>query len=290
MIGQLEDYKLLTFNHNYVIHQVHRTIRHHIGVRERLSHHSPRAFVRSKTFGPLRDWGLGKIHNSYTPFFWIGGSHTRTPMQHPAVSRDARKTTGQFLTGTGEQMHSSVRVRMALGGLGYNDEGSYESDALHGWKYEWADYAMPNTPFQLTQPGEVGRLKNVEWVKFSPGGATEVARMPEDKMTNFERVVLRHWTGAERDWEEGADEREKAVDCARPIRRETDTFEKETYGQDDWRLDNVHRDWGFEKELNVTTKRISMPEDLKIAAISNHDMATANPTRKRLSLITNFRS
>lgn len=143
-------------------------------------------------------------------------------MQHEEISRATREPTGRLLTGTNETMHASVRVRMALGGHGYDDKGSYESDALQGWKYEWEAYAQPDTPFQLTQPGEVGKLKNVEWVKFSSNGDKEILRMPEDKMTAFERVILRHWTAAEADWEEGAEERETMVDSVRPVRRESE--------------------------------------------------------------------
>lgn len=222
MIGHLEDNNILTFNHSYIVRQVHRTIQHHTDEEMKLerSDSSERHHLqRTETFGPLREWGLGKIHDSYTPFFRLGGSRIRTPMEHAEISRTTMKPTGKFLQGTGEAMHASVRVRMALGGAGYNDKGTYESDALHGWKFEWEAYAQPDTPWQLTQPGEVGKLKNVEWVKFVEG--VEIARMPEDRMTRFEREVLRHWTAAEDGWEEGADEREALIDSARPMRRES---------------------------------------------------------------------
>lgn len=226
MIGQLEDNNILTFNHSYVVRQVHRTIQHHTDEEKGLidssdlpehSHHLH--LSRAQTFGPLREWGLGKIHDSYTPFFRLGGSRIRTPMEHAEISRSTMKPTGRFLKGTGEAMHASVRVRMALGGAGYNDKGTYESDALQGWKFEWEAYSQPDTPWQLTQPGEVGKLKNVQWVKLVEGA--EIARMPEDRMTRFEREVLRHWTASEDGWEEDADEREALIDSARPIGRES---------------------------------------------------------------------
>lgn len=219
MIGQLEDNKILTFNKDYVIRQIHNTIRNHAKEQEQFMKQGAGGLSHTKTFGPLREWGLGKIHDSYTLFFRLGGAQTRTPMEHAEISRATMKPTGKMLQGTHESMHPSVRVRMALDGRGYDDKGEYESVALEDWKYEWTEYAQPDTPFQLTQPGEVGKLKDVEWVKIVKD--KEIARMPEDKLAEFERVILRHWTAAEDNWEEGAESREGIVDSVRPMRRES---------------------------------------------------------------------
>ncbi|KAK5945183.1 hypothetical protein PMZ80_002387 [Knufia obscura] len=226
MVGQLEEHKLVTFNRDYIVRQVHRTIKCHADETKKLSQNHSVSLERAKTFGPLRRWGLGKIHDSYTLFFKIGGEKTRTPMQHPAVSRNTTKPTGRLLQGTHERMHASVRVRMALDGRGYDDKGQYISEALKDWEYTYGRRAQPDTPFQIQQPGEVGKLKDVEWVKTVTrnGKKEEVARMAEDKMTEFERLILRHWTDAEDNWEEGADERESEVDTARPTARESSRF------------------------------------------------------------------
>lgn len=223
MVGQLEEHKLVTFNRDYIIRLVHSTIKHHAQETKKLEEdHSP-SLERAKTFGPLRKWGLGKIHDSYTLFFRLGGERTRTPMQHPEVSRETMKPTGQLLQHTHEKMHACVRVRMALDGRGYDDKGRYASEALKDWKYTYGRRAEPDTPFQVQQPGEVGKLKDVEWVKVvtKDGEKEEVARMAEDIMTDFERLVLRHWTVAEDDWEREADEREYEVDTARSTARES---------------------------------------------------------------------
>lgn len=285
MVGQLEDAQILTFDHDYLIRQVHRTIQRHAEERERLLQNIP--LSRAETFGPLRQWGLGKIHDSYTPFFRIAGSQTRTPMQHAEISRATRKPTGNFLKGTGEAMHASVRVRMALDGLGYDDKGRYESDALQDWKYDWEAYAQPDTPFQLTQPGEVGRLKNVEWVKFSPGGETEIARMPEDKMAGFERVILRHWTGAEDDWEEGADGRETMVDSARPVRRESGKVGMISNGLA-VKSDISRR--GLKKEMGMTKKRLDTPSEHDEIPVENSSTDARDMAHRRtLSIATDVR-
>lgn len=224
MVGQLEEYKLVTFNRDYLVRQVQRTLRMHEKAYAATTMSSPRTISRAKTFGVIRPWGLGKIHNSYTLFFRLGGSQIRTPMQHPEVSKATFKPTGRMLTGTHESMHASVRVRMALDGPGYDDKGDYISEALEGWAFEWQTYSDPDTPFQRSQPGEVGKRKGVEWVKTvgkaSDGKPTEI-RMPEDTMTEFERIVLRHWTSREDEWEKGANEREEIIYNARPKRRES---------------------------------------------------------------------
>lgn len=225
MVGQLEEYKLVTFNRDYLIRLVQRTLHQHEKAYAATSASNLRTLLRAKTFGAIRPWGTGKIHDSYTFFFRLGGSQVRTPMQHPEVSKATFKPTGRMLSGTHESMHASVRVRMALDGPGYDDKGNYASDALQGWEFEWQSYADPNTPWQTSQPGEVGKRKGVEWVKRSLAnkGSQEQAeiRMPEDTMTEFERIVLRHWTSCEEDWEKGANEREEVIYSARPKRRET---------------------------------------------------------------------
>lgn len=175
---------------------------------------------------------------------------------------------------------------MALGGHGYDDKGSYESDALEGWKYEWEAYAQPDTPFQLTQPGEVGKLKNVQWVKFSPDGQTEIVRMPEDKMTTFERVILRHWTNADVDWEEGGDARESMVDSARPIRRESDKMSGTiASNRARGRKSQVNR--GLTKEIDVDVKALGSLDEQDEQTMSDSSVGRdGNTQKRRLSIVT----
>lgn len=237
MVGQLEEHKLITFDRDYLIRQVHRTLYFHEEAyqtelkqqpQSTVSNPSPGKLERAKTFGIIRPWGLGKIHDSYTLFFRLGGAMTRTPMEHAEVSKATMLPTGRMLKGTHETVHASVRVRMALDGKGYDDRGSYISDALVGWNYKWRKEADPDTPWQQSQPGEVGRFKGVEWIKevsrMNSDKNDEVNKeiwMPEDTMTEFERIVLRHWTANEDQWEKGASEREEIIYSARPKRRES---------------------------------------------------------------------
>lgn len=233
MVGQLETYKILTFNQDYILRLIHETIQSHELDMHEIRTGRTSGLDRAKTFGPLREWGLGKIHDSYTAFFHLGGAENRTPMEYQEVNRN-EGATGRLLQGTNEAMHASVRVRMARGGLGYNDKGRYESVALKDWSYSHSEVAQPDTPHQLTQPGEVGKLKGVHWMKLTgkDGKQNMVAHMPEDDMTAFERLVLRHWTAAEDGWESTANARERMVDSARVEDRESPISESYSWRRD----------------------------------------------------------
>lgn len=275
MVGQLETYKIITFNQDYILRLIHHTIQNHELEMQRIRRAGTFVLDKANTFGPLREWGLGKIHDSYSVLFRLGGSKTRTPMEYQEINKN-EGATGRTLKGTNEAMHASVRVRMAMGGLGYNDEGKYESEALKGWSYAYREAAQPDTPHQLTQPGEVGKLKGVYWVKLNDqdGKQVEVARMPEDDMTTFERLVLRHWTAAEDGWESTADKRERMVDFARMKNRESPTSERKYWrhdldgdGRDDQTLEPVAEDQEHEAEQDP--KHLHLATDVQRAPVGH---------------------
>ncbi|KAK4650587.1 hypothetical protein QC762_708780 [Podospora pseudocomata] len=79
---------------------------------------------------PLRPWALGAIRGSKA-----AGSKVRSPCAYKKRDPITGKKTKDFLEDTNERMHSSVRVRLALEGLGLNDKGVWEAPALKG---KWA--------------------------------------------------------------------------------------------------------------------------------------------------------
>lgn len=223
MVGQFETYGLVTFNTSYIFRLIHSTIRNHIeavppSMRAKVAGENLTKDDRAATFGELTQWGTGKIHESYEGIFWLGGVQVRTPMQYREVNKDHGQT-GNILKNTFETMHASVRVRCKLNTKGFDGKHLYKDGApLKGWEWQASDVADPMTAFQQSQPGEVGRVKGVQWIKRENQGGkmVEVCQMPEDQMTAFEREVLRQWTAAE-DWEEDAklraeaDEREQVL-------------------------------------------------------------------------------
>ncbi|KAJ5698870.1 hypothetical protein N7462_000875 [Penicillium macrosclerotiorum] len=79
---------------------------------------------------PVRPWGLGEIVQPDTGFYRLAGKTTRTPGLYRRVDPDTGLPTEDFLRSTNERVHRSVRVRLALEGLSYDDKGLYKCRAL----------------------------------------------------------------------------------------------------------------------------------------------------------------
>ncbi|EON65273.1 hypothetical protein W97_04511 [Coniosporium apollinis CBS 100218] len=90
-------------------------------------------YYRQHAREPVRPWSFGKIENSNTGIYAIGGGTTRTPGTYYAVDPDGRETS-RPLRDTHEYIHSSVRTRLRLGGPGIDDKGRYDPEALDDWK------------------------------------------------------------------------------------------------------------------------------------------------------------
>jgi hypothetical protein len=194
------------------------------------------ATVRNTTIQP-RPWGLGKIHDSMSFLFKLGGSRIRTPgeyreqelaSQHGVLFWMIWKIFHHFtkrfedtdhalprLRRTNETIHSSVRIRMGKNGLGYNDKGKYDSEALQGWVMHGME-TNPDTPIALNNPGQVGKMKNVVWKKavypeklikappadglqkgkveiLQSGKKSDTIELEEDHLGDFERKILQMW-------------------------------------------------------------------------------------------------
>lgn len=184
MISQLDN--LLAFDKSYVRHQY------------RLSEEAHRIQGERKP----REWGLGHIHNSMTGLFLLGGKQIRTPGDYAEIDRKTmkEKVPRQRLSNTNEVVHASVRVRMGLGGLGYNDKGFYDSEALKGWQMKGtlvADQSRSRSklpPLETEHPLE--KLTNVRW--FNDPGENDAPQseqfiLPEDTLGDLEMDILKDW-------------------------------------------------------------------------------------------------
>jgi hypothetical protein len=81
-------------------------------------------------------WGLGKLYNSMTAFYWLGGRYVRIPGRNYRVDPKNGESTEHRLSGTNESIHPSVRIRMALGGKGVGTHEVYRPKSLEGWKVD----------------------------------------------------------------------------------------------------------------------------------------------------------
>jgi len=187
---------------------------------------------RTPTHGTTRPWGLGKIHNSMSFFFRLGGSRIRTPLEYREQELASQHGTVLWimwklfhhvarwfgheqhkrprLARTEETMHSSVRIRMGKEGLGYDDKGTYDSQALQGWVMHGVE-TNPDTPIAMNAPGQVGQMTGVVWkknitaedvqqngmlkVRKNPttGDETTTVEIPEEPLGAFEHDILRLW-------------------------------------------------------------------------------------------------
>ena len=214
MVSQLDP--LISFERDYVWRQVRLSIEWHQRELEKLKESGS-----IQTIPKLRPWGLGKIHNSMSVFFRLGGSKVRTPgeysmpvragdngtlwwiikrcVYHVTLHLGGKEIEMPKLGNTNETIHSSVRIRMGKKGLGYDDKGLYDSQALAGWTMA-GEESNPHTPHQLELPGQAGAMKNVRWRKVvkrrneKTGKEEDVPlQMMEDEMGDFEKMILQLW-------------------------------------------------------------------------------------------------
>ena len=104
MVNQLDP--LIEFERDYVWRQVRFSIERHekeIGKLKESGSHQP--------IPKLRPWGLGKIHNSMTPFFRLAGSKVRTPGEYCKPLRASEHGTVWWII-----KRSIYHVTLHLGG------------------------------------------------------------------------------------------------------------------------------------------------------------------------------
>lgn len=84
---------------------------------------------------PVRPWGLGKIWDSKTSIWHLGGTGWRTPGLNMRANPETGILTDVPMQDTNERIHSCVRVRLDLDGLGLDDKGLYQPHALEkNWR------------------------------------------------------------------------------------------------------------------------------------------------------------
>ncbi|KAK0621278.1 hypothetical protein B0T17DRAFT_591195 [Bombardia bombarda] len=81
---------------------------------------------------PIRPWSLGALKGSQGKMAKYTGYDMRLPGLYKKPDPETGGPTTAFLEDTNERVHSSVRVRLALKGLGLNDEAVWSAPALKG--------------------------------------------------------------------------------------------------------------------------------------------------------------
>jgi hypothetical protein len=88
-----------------------------------------------ETNQPIRPWSQGALLKASSVFYTLAGYNLRTPGLYKKINIETGLPSNAFLEDTNERIHSSVRVRLATGGLGLNDSGVWQAPALKGrWR------------------------------------------------------------------------------------------------------------------------------------------------------------
>ena len=111
---------------------------------------------------PVRPFGLGAIIDSKTGVWNIAGKITRTPGLYKRTDPDTGVSTGVSMVHTNERIHSSVRIRLELEGLGPGDIRRYRCPAL-----------TESGPWRLREVRLKPKIKdpipwNAQWGKVTP--------------------------------------------------------------------------------------------------------------------------
>lgn len=145
---------------------------------------------------PVRPWGLGAMQRDSSLLFKLSGFMTRTPGVYKQVHPKTRLDMSQFLHDTNETVHSSVRVRLACGGLGLNDETVWSCAALSSWRLKRVRVMPP--PSSDSGKGSVESDEEMEtrWIWKYVGDELDAPADPsqrtmrEEPLGPYERYLL----------------------------------------------------------------------------------------------------
>lgn len=151
---------------------------------------------------PVRPFGLGKLYESYRGLYLLTGKAIRTPGLCKRINPKTGQPTKVAMTDTNERIHSSVRMRLQLKGLGPDDHGLYKAATLtrHGrWKLCQKEIQVNDSiPVDATwgpaEPEPVDIPDNhLRWVWEYNGpekNAPAVKTMVEENLGPYQRSVL----------------------------------------------------------------------------------------------------
>ena len=150
---------------------------------------------------PVRPFGLGAIVESKTGVWNIAGKITRTPGLYKRADPDTGISAGVPMVHTNERIHSSVRIRLQLQGLGPGDVGIYRCPALTKmgpWRLREVRL-KPKIKDPIPWDAHWGRVTPAEplddfrWVWEYDGpdnGGPKVRVMIEDNLGPYQRELL----------------------------------------------------------------------------------------------------
>lgn len=79
---------------------------------------------------PVRPWATGAILRAHSPMYTLAGTITRSPGMYHKLNSYNGKELPEYLEDTCEMIHPSVRIRLTIRGLGYDDKKQWNAAAL----------------------------------------------------------------------------------------------------------------------------------------------------------------
>jgi hypothetical protein len=149
---------------------------------------------------PIRPWALGKLYDSSSGIYTLAGKQWRTPGLYFCADPDTGAPTNTPMENTNERIHSSIRIRLELEGLGLDDNGLYEANALPNKLWTLRHVRMkvhdpipydaswgPGTPASAKIPDDMRWI----WEYCGPEDtAPKKPYMVEENLGPFERKLL----------------------------------------------------------------------------------------------------
>ncbi|KAF3769840.1 hypothetical protein M406DRAFT_246745 [Cryphonectria parasitica EP155] len=118
---------------------------------------------------PFRPWATGAILRAHSPVYTLTGSIVRSPGRYHKLNTYNGKELPEYLEDTCEKIHPSVRIRLAVDGLGYDDKRRWGAEALTdaGWelkkkpdgKWIWQYEGDEDLPRKVLEEAEMGHYE-----------------------------------------------------------------------------------------------------------------------------------
>jgi len=139
-----------------------------------------------------RPWSFGKLYNSTTGVYAIGGGTTRTPGQYFAIDPDTGREIDRPLRDTCEYVHASVRTRIQRKGPGKDDNGYYDPPAMDDWRLVIEYPPGPPPPPGPPGPGmaDTRPKPNIYWEALFEDKDASTMRLPEAPLWGQELALL----------------------------------------------------------------------------------------------------
>lgn len=173
------------------------------GLKEKASKLGPNTFYKwahddiLQTNHPVRPWACGAILRAHSPMYTLTGSITRSPGMYHKLNTYDGKELPEYLEETNEKIHPSVRVRLAVRGLGYDDKKKWNASALTdaGWelhkradgRWIWVYEGEENLPNRILEESEMGHYERrmLEMAGGTPNILDYVDNMRIEDVTNI---------------------------------------------------------------------------------------------------------